>query len=95
MVSYNLVSQFRCQAADLANEPPRRMNFKRVWTTFRQFLLPKMYTDAASWREQYAVALSYAQLDKLPNRPDRSYDRETYPRRSKSNQFKKPKPKPD
>jgi len=94
VVSYNLVSQFRRQAAELVSEPPRRMSFKRVWTTYRQFLLPKMYTDAASWREQYGVALSYAMLDKLPNRPGRSFDREAYPRRPKSNQFKKRKPKP-
>ena len=97
VVSYNLVSQFRRQAAELISEPPRRMSFKRVWTTYRQFLLPQMYTDAASWREQYGVALSYAMLDKLPQRPGRSFDREVYPRRPKSNQFKKRKrkPKPD
>lgn len=97
LVSYNLVTQFRRQAAELVDEPPRRMSFKRTWTTFRQFLLSEMYSDAASWREQYRIALGYAMLDKLPNRPGRSYDRETYPRRPKSNQFKKRKrkPKPD
>jgi hypothetical protein len=93
VVSDNLVSQFRRQAAELISEPPRRMSFKRVWTTYRQFLLPKMSTDAASWREQYGVALGYAMLDKLPNRPGRSFDREVYPRRPKSNQFKKRKRK--
>ncbi len=95
VVSYNLVTQFRCQAAELVDVPPRRMSFKRTWTTYRQFLLPKMYSDAASWREQYDKALSYAMKDKLPNRPGRSFDREVYPRRPKSNQFKKRKPKPD
>ena len=70
----------------------RRMG-KRI--VYRQFLLPQMYTDAASWREQYGVALSYAMLDKLPQRPGRSFDREVYPHRPKSNQFKKRKPKPD
>lgn len=97
VVSYNLVTQFRRQAADLVDLPPRRMSFKRTWTTYRQFLLPKMYTDAASWREHYTTALSYAMNDKLPNRPGRSFDRETYPRRPKSNQFKKRirKRKPD
>ena len=92
VVSYNLVTQFRRQAAELVDVPPRRMSFKRTWTTYRQFLLPKMYSDAASWREQYDKALSYAMKDKLPNRPGRSFDREVYPRRPKSNQFKKRKP---
>lgn len=89
MVSYNLVTQFRCQAAELIQQPPRRLSFKRTWTTFRQFLLPAMFTDAAHWRERYRTALSYATLDKLPNPPGRSFERETYPKRPKSNQFKK------
>jgi hypothetical protein len=88
-VSYNLVSQFRRQAAAIIEEPPRRMSFKRIWTTFRMFLLGAMHTTALQWREQYRTALSYATLDKLPNRPDRRYERETYPRRPKSDQFKK------
>ena len=33
VVSYNPVSQFHCQAAELAEQPPRRMSFKRTWTT--------------------------------------------------------------
>ena len=37
VVSYNLVTQFRRQAADLVDLPPRRMSFKRTWTTYRQF----------------------------------------------------------
>ena len=39
LVSYNLVIQFRRQAAALLGEPPRRLSFKRTWTTFREFLL--------------------------------------------------------
>lgn len=97
IVSYNLVSQFRRQSAELVGVSPRRMSFKRTWTTFRQFLLPAMYQDAASWRERYVESLRIAMRDKLPNRPGRSFDRECYPRRPKSNQFKtrKRKPKPD
>ena len=94
MVSYNLVTQFRRQAAALADQPPRRMSFKRTWTTFRTFLLPATFTTAAAWREQYRLALGYAMQDKLPNRPGRKYARETYPRRRKSNSFKKRTPKP-
>jgi hypothetical protein len=93
VVSYNLVTQFRRQAAELANLPPRRMSFKRTWTTFCTFLLSEMFTDAESWRKRYRLALHYAMQDKLPNRPGRSYKRETYRRRPKSNQFKKRKPK--
>lgn len=94
MVSYNLVTQFRRQAAELAEQPPRRMSFKRTWTTFRTFLLPHTFTTAAEWREQYRTALGYAMLDKLPNRPGRKYPRETYPRRPKSNSFNKRTHKP-
>jgi hypothetical protein len=95
MVSYNLVSQFRAQAAELIGQPPRRMSFKRIWTTFRTFLLSAMHTEPAAWRAQYREALRIAMQDKLPNRPGRSYEREAYPRRSKSSQFKKRKRKPD
>jgi hypothetical protein len=91
IVSYNLVTQFRCQAAELIQQPPRRMSFKRTWTTFNQFLLSAMFTDAAQWSEKYRTALSYATLDKLPNRPGRRFEREAYPQRPKSNQFKKRK----
>ena len=93
MASYNLVTQFRRQAADLADEPPRRMSFKRIWTTYRQFLLGSMFQDAASWRARYRQALSYAMRDKLPNRPGRQYERESYTRSPKSSQFKKRQPK--
>lgn len=93
LVSYNLVVQFRRQAAQLVNEPPRRMSFKRTWTTFRTLLWSKMFTDPAGWRNQYRFALGYAMQDKLPNRPGRSFEREAYHRRHKSISFKKRKPK--
>lgn len=93
MVSYNLVIQFRRQAAALIGEPPRRMSFKRTWTTFCTFLLSSMYTDAESWRERYRLALHYAMKDKLPHRPGRSYARETYLRRPESAQYGKRRPK--
>jgi hypothetical protein len=95
VVTYNLVTQFRRQAADLANLPPRRLSFKRVWTTFGTFLLSAMFTDAEAWRQRYRLALYYAMQDKLPNRPGRSYEREAYSRRPKSAQFKKRKNKYD
>lgn len=39
-VAYNLVTQFHRQAAARIAEPPRRMSFKRTWTTFTIFLWP-------------------------------------------------------
>ena len=102
LVAYNLVTQFRRHAAALINEPPRRMSFKQTWTTFNIFLWSPsaMPSDAPRWRVKYRDALKQATQDKLPNRPGRSFERETYPRRPKSNHFKKrrpnhPAPEPD
>lgn len=89
MVSYNLVVQFRRQAAELARVPPKRLSFTHVWTTYSTFLLPHHFTDPAAWRAKYRQALHYAMRDKLPNRPGRNYEREAYAKRPKSNQFKK------
>jgi hypothetical protein len=95
IVVYNLVTQFRRQAAEFADLPPRRLSFKRTWTTFCTFLLQAMYTDAESWRERYRLALFYAMQDKLPHRPDRSCPREVYSRRPKGAQHQKRKSKHD
>ena len=94
-VAYNLVTQFRRQAAALISQPPRRMSFKRTWTTFNIFLWSSSATptDATRWRAKYRDALKMATQDILPNRPGRSFERETYPRRPKSNHFKKRTPK--
>ena len=89
MVSYNLVVQFRRQAAELAQVPPKRLSFTSVWTTYTTFLLPHHFADPAAWRAQYRKALHYAMRDKLPNRPGRNYERAAYAKRPKSNQFKK------
>jgi Transposase DDE domain len=89
MVSYNLVVQFRRQAAELARVPPKRLSFTGVWTTYSTFLLPHHFADPTPWRTQYRKALHYAMRDKLPNRPGRNYKREAYPKRPKSNAFPK------
>lgn len=91
VVAYNLTSQFRREAAALNNVPPRRMSFKRVWTTFQTFLLRHMYSEPRKWREAYKAALRYAMQDKLPNRPSRQYKREAYRKRPKDAQFEKRK----
>lgn len=89
IVAYNLTSQFRREAAALNNMPPRRMSFKRTWTTFQTFLLRHLHTEPGPWREAFARALHYAKQDKLPNRPSRHYKRETYRKRPKDVQFAK------
>ena len=97
MVAYNLVVQFRRQAAELAQVPPKRLSFTRVWTTYRIFLMNKCSTDPAQWRDHFRKALHYAMRDKLPNRPGRNYERSAYSKSPKSAHFKKRSkpPKPD
>ena len=92
MVAYNLVIQFRRQAARLAKVPPRRLSFTSVWNTFRIVLLSKCSTDPAEWRNHYRRALHMAIRDKLPNRPGRHFEREAYRRTSKPSHFKKRSP---
>jgi hypothetical protein len=98
-VAYNLVIQFRRQAAALATLPPRRLSFKRIWTTFRVFLLSSLIRDPthdpAHYRQRYRLALHHAQRDKLPHRPNRHYEREAYKKRPKSTHFKTRKPPRD
>jgi hypothetical protein len=91
IVAYNLVCQFRMQAAQLAEVPTRRLSFTSVWTTYRAFLLDTRLTTPAQWRDRYCDALACARRDLLPNRPGRNYPREAYAKRPKSAQFKKRK----
>ena len=89
IVAYNLTGQFRREAAKLNDVPPRRMSFKRTWTTFQVFLLQHIHSDPASWRDAFRKALHYATKDKLPNRPGRKCKREAYRKRPKNAQFEK------
>lgn len=89
VVAYNLVGQFRRQAAEISDLPPRRLSFKRTWTTFQTFLLRHMHSEPEQWRAAYRRALFYATKDKLPNRPNRSAKREAYQKRPKSQDFSK------
>lgn len=95
LVSYNLVTQFRRQAAAVVDLPPRRLSFKRTWTTFRTFLFKTDAPSASDWRARFDTALRYATQDQLPNRPDRQYPREADQRRTKSQHFKKRTPPPN
>jgi hypothetical protein len=87
IVAYNLVIQFRRQAAKLANVAPRRLSFTGVWDTFQSFLLTQPPCSAADWKERFERALRIASRDKLPNRAGRSYPRRAHPRRAKSTKF--------
>jgi hypothetical protein len=89
MVAYNLVIQFRRQAAALASLPPRCLSFTGVWNTFESFLLTQPPCSASEWTTRYEQALRIASRDKLPNRPGRSYPRRAHPRRPKSTKFMK------
>lgn len=89
VIAYNLVCQFRRQVAIKAKVPPRGLSFKKTLTTFRQFLIPAIYSEPASWGERYGLALAVGMKDKLPNRPGRSFAREAYQSRPKSSKFKK------
>lgn len=94
MVAYNLVIQFRREAARLAKLPVKRLSFTRVWNTYRQFLMDKTYVTAEEWQEQFEWALNIAQRDKLPDRPGRTFDREAYPKAPKRSQFPRRAPPP-
>lgn len=89
LVAYNLVIQFRRQAAKLADVAPRRLSFTGVWNTFESFLLTKPPCSAPEWTSRYQAALKIASRDKLPHRPSRSYPRRAHPRRPKSTKFMK------
>jgi hypothetical protein len=89
VVAYNLVGQFRRQAAQINNVAPRKMSFKRTWTTFQTFLLRHMHQTPEKWRQAFRTALHYATKDKLPNRPGRTAKREAYRKRPKDVQFGK------
>ena len=89
VVAYNLVVQFRRQAAKLADVAPRRLSFTGVWNTFESFLLTQPPCPASEWQSRYQAALQIASRDKLPNRPGRSDPRRAHPRRPKSTKFMK------
>ncbi|OYV84666.1 MAG: transposase [Planctomycetia bacterium 21-64-5] len=90
VVAYNLVAQFRRQAAKLAQVQPRRLTFKGVWTTLKNHLLAQPACSMAEWLTRYDEALRRAAKRKLPNRSrPRNYPRKAHPRRQKSTKFEK------
>jgi len=91
VIAYNLVGQFRRQAAQINEVAPRRMSFKKTWNTFQTFLLRHMHSQPEDWRSAFRTALHYATKDKLPKRPSRTAKREAYRKRPKDAQFEKRK----
>ena len=90
VVAYNLVAQFRRQAAKQANVEPRRLSFKGVWTTFRSGLLLKEPRSYEEWNALYTRALFRAGKRKHPTRQvPREYPRQAHPRRPKTTKFQK------
>lgn len=90
VIAYNLVTQFRRQAAQLGKVAPRRLRFKGVWTTLKDRLLLQPPCSPEAWLERYAEALYRASLKKHPQRKvPRSYPRKAHPRRAKSTKFEK------
>lgn len=90
VIAYNLVAQFRRQAAKLARVKPRRLSFSDVWLTFKHHLLYAPVQSFEQWQETYAAALVSAADRKLPNRSaPRSARRMAHPRRPKTTKFQK------
>ena len=84
IVAYNLVLEFRRQAAEITNLPPRRLSFTRVWETFEIYVLHQPPCSASRWLERYEEALIIASKEKLPHRPGRNFPRTAHYRRPKS-----------
>ena len=84
MVAYNLVIQFRHQAADIAKLKPRRISFKRCYETVTYYLLQFGSRPLEDWLARYAEALTVCSKDILPIRPGRSFARKAHPKRPKS-----------
>ncbi|MCP4825894.1 MAG: IS4 family transposase [Shimia sp.] len=88
VVAYNLVAQFRRQAAQLGRVEPRRLSFKGVWTCLRDRLLLQQSCSFEEWLDRYAMALQRASQKKHPHRKSpRSYPRKAHPRRPKTTKF--------
>lgn len=90
VVAYNLVAQFRRQAAKVAQVEPRRLSFKGVWTIFKSALLLQPGCSLDAWLERYEKALRRASKKKHPQRKaPRTYPRKAHPRRPKTTKFEK------
>ena len=90
VVAYNLVAQFRRQAAQLSGVEPRRLSFKGVWTCLRDRLLLQPSCSLEQWQARYAEALHRASQKRHPQRKSpRRYPRKAHPRRPKTTKYVK------
>ena len=90
LVAYNLVVQFRREAAAVAKVPPRRISFTGVLNTFQSFFLRRIpSTTYKQWLSRYERALTMASKEVIRQRPGRSYPRSAHPRRQKSTKWMK------
>lgn len=88
IIAYNLVVQFRRQAAALRGLPPRRLSFSDVWLDFRTDLLGKSAEDFSAWTKLYQAAVQCASTRVLPDRRGkRSCPRVSYRKRPKATQY--------
>ena len=77
------------------NEEPEGITFHKIPYIFKPLRWAKVLAfdrltrSVADWQSRYDSALQIASLDKLPNRPGRSYPRRAHPRRPKSTKFMK------
>jgi hypothetical protein len=90
LIAYNLLIQFRRQAALRSGVEPRRLSFTEVLNTYNSFLkfdLSSRSIEACV--DRFDQALSMASRCKIPNRPGRSYKRAAHPRRPKTTKEQK------
>lgn len=90
IIAYNLVTQFRRQAAKLIRVPPRKLSFTGVWLIFEIDLLQAKLDTLEDCQLAYQRALINATKKRLPERKEkRSYPRVAHPRRPKTTKFQK------
>jgi len=90
LTAYNLVIQFRRQAAAYAGVPARRLSFQEVWNTYKSFLkIDLSVRDPEACLDRYEQALAIASRAKIPARPGRRYARAAHPRRPKTTKEQK------
>lgn len=91
LFAYNMVVQFRRQAAQAAGVAPRRMSFKGIWGTFDTFLRHSLLVLPADecWAKYQQAIKMAVKADILPQRLGRSYKRTAHPRRPKTTKWQK------
>lgn len=90
IIAFNIVTQFRRQAAKLINIAPRKLSFTGVWLVFQYELLRPKFDSYQASQMAYQRALINASRELLPQRKgQRNYPRVAHPRRAKSTKFQK------